>query len=263
MADTRGEQSGPGQRRLDRRATEGLEWARWAVHRWSAFPLRRAPRPLVLVASRVRVEKGFKTGEAKTAFLEGRFESCGELPPAVLDALAPHGQPRPRQSGPPLLITAAELSECEFETDRGDRCLPAWRLTAQDALGPIWVLDPHVADWQPAADADGSPPDLQTPAQAPFSRVDVAADERSLVAHWLGASPAFERYPEAEVVESAHAFSIVAVGVDIGPPGVRTAVGFLHQVPAVLREPVGARVYVDLRGHAGRVVKAANPSRAC
>ncbi len=260
MAHTRGEQSGPGQRWLDRRATEGLEWARWAVRRWSAFPVRNRPRPLVLVASRVRIEKGFKTDEAKTAFLEGRFQSSVEVPPAVLDTLAPHGQPHPRQSGPPLLITAAELSECEYETDRGPRCLPAWRLTAQEALGPIWVLDPHVADWQPEADAGGSPPDLQTPAQDPFARVDVAADECSVVVHWLGASPAFERYPEAEVVESAHAFAIVAVGVDIGPPGARPAVGFLHQVPAVLREPVGARVYVDLHGHAGRVVKAANPS---
>jgi hypothetical protein len=127
-------------------------------------------------------------------------------------------------------------------------------------LGPIWVLDPDVVDWQPAGDAGGSRPDLQAPGQDPGARVDVGADERSVVVHWLGASPAFERYPKAEVVESAQAFAVVPVGVDIGPAGIRTAAGFVHQVPAALREPVGARVYVDLHGHAGRVVNAADRS---
>lgn len=210
----------------------------------------------------MQIEKGFNTGEEKTAFLNGRFESSVEVPAAVLDALAHQGQPGLWGSGPPLLITEAELLESEFETDRGRRRVPAWRLTAQDALGPIWVLDPDVGDWQPAADAGGSPPDLQTPAQDPCARVDVGADEHSVVVHRLGAAPAFERYPKAEVVESAQAFAVVPVGVDIGPPGARTAAGFVHQVPAVLREPVGARVYVDLHGYAGRVVKAADPSRA-
>jgi hypothetical protein len=37
----------PGQRWLDRRAAEGLQWARWAVRRWSGFPVGRTPRPLV------------------------------------------------------------------------------------------------------------------------------------------------------------------------------------------------------------------------
>lgn len=86
MADTRGEQPGPGQRWLDRRAAEGLEWARWAVRRWSGFPVVQTPRPLVLIESRVRIENGFETGEAKTAFLNGRFESNVEVPAAVLDA---------------------------------------------------------------------------------------------------------------------------------------------------------------------------------
>jgi hypothetical protein len=259
---TGGEQPGPGQRSLDRRAAEGLEWARWAVRRWSAFPVRQTPRPLVLVESRVRIEKGFKTGEAKMAFLEGRFESSVAVPAAVLDALARQGRPDQRRSGRPLLIIEAELLESEFQTDRGPRRAPAWRLTAEDALGPIWVLDPDVVDWQPAADAGGSPPDLQTPGQDPAARVDVGADQHSMVVHWLGASPAFERYPKAEVVDSAEAFAVVPVGVDIGPPGARTLAGFVHRVPAALRDPVGARVYVNLHGHAGRVVKTGDPGRA-
>lgn len=77
-----------------------------------------------------------------------------------------------------------------------------------------------------------------------------------MVVHWLGAVRQFERYPKAEVVESGQAFAVVPVGVDIGPPGARTLAGVMHQVPAVLKEPVGARVYVDLHGNADRVVKA-------
>jgi hypothetical protein len=186
------------------------------------------------------------------AFLEGRVESSVTVPAAVLDTLTRQGRPDSRRGGRPLLLTEAELLESEFQTDRGRRRLPAWRLTAEDALGPIWVLDPDVVDWQPAADAGGTPPDLQSPGQDPGARVDVGADDRSVVVHWLGAVPAFERYPSATVIESAQAFAVVPAGVDVGPPGWRTLAGVVHQVPAVLEQPVGARVYVDLHGHAGR-----------
>jgi hypothetical protein len=107
------------------------------VRRWSAFPVEQTPRPLVLVESRVRIEQGFTTGEAKMAFLEGRVKANVEVPVRVLDALSSQARPEPRRSGPPLLITEAELLESEFQTDRGSQRLPAWRLTAQDALGPI------------------------------------------------------------------------------------------------------------------------------
>ena len=50
------------------------------------------------------------------------------------------------------------------------------------------------------------------------------------------------------------AFAVVPIGEDIGPPGARTLVGHIHRVPAVLRDPVGARVFVDLRGNARQVI---------
>jgi hypothetical protein len=59
-----------------------------------------------------------------------------------------------------VVITGAALEETEFATDRGPRGLPAWRLTAEDALALIWVLDPDVTDWQLEAAAGGSAPDL-------------------------------------------------------------------------------------------------------
>jgi hypothetical protein len=135
--------------------------------------------------------------------------------------------------------------------------LPAWRLTAEDMLGPIWVLDPVIADWQPPPGAGGPAPTIQAPGQDPGSQVQVGSDGRSVVVDWLGAVPAFERYPTAEVVETDQAFAIVAIGVDVGPDGPRTLAGHIHKVPALLREPIGARVYVDLHGHAGQVIRTA------
>lgn len=150
----------------------------------------------------MRVEDGFATGDAKMAFIEGRFESRVAVPEGVLDELARQGNAGRPETRRPLLITAAELAEAEFLTDRGRRRLPAWRLTAMDTLGPIWVLDPGVVDWKPAADAGGPAPQLHAPAQPPSVRVEVGADDRTLVVDWFGAVPAFERYPKAELVES-------------------------------------------------------------
>ena len=232
-----------------------MEWARWAVGRWSEFPVDQVPRPVVLVSSRVHAEGGFATGEAKMAFIEGRWDPAVEVPAPVLDELRRHGRAA-RSGGPALVVTSAELAKSEFVTDRGRRWLPAWRLTVEGALGPIWVLDPEIVDWRPSEGAGGAPPRLPAPRQDPGARARVGADERALVVEWLGAVPAFERYPSAEVIESAQAFTVVAAGVDVGPAGNRTLAGHMHQVPALLTSPVGDRVYVDLHGHAGQVITA-------
>lgn len=256
MGDLRRGQPGAWQASLDRRSAEGLEWARWAVRRWSGFPVGERPRPLVVIGSRVRVERGFETGEAKLAFIEGRVEAQVPVPAGVLEALRQDGARHSPPTGPALQITAAVLAESEFLTDRGPTRLPAWRLTAEHALGPIWVLHPDVTSWQPAPDAGGPAPALPAPGQDPGARVEVASDDRTLVVHWLGGSPAVERYGKAEVIESPQAFAVVPIGEDIGPPGARTAIGHVHRVPAVLHDPVGDRVYVDLHGRAGQVIPA-------
>jgi hypothetical protein len=50
-----------------------------------------------------------------------------------------------------------------------------------------------------------------------------------------------------------------AAGSSQKPNGYRThQPGVRHQVPALLSAPVGNRVYVDLHGHAGEVVKPAD-----
>lgn len=254
MTEGRHDRSGWGEL-LDRQTAAGLEWARWAVERWSAFPVDENPRPLVLVESRVRVEQGFTTGPAKLAFVDGRVESTIKLPERVMDTLRRRGHPARSVGGEPLMIHAAALEEIEFLTDRGPQRLPAWRLSAEDALGAIWVLDPDVADWKPATDAAASHPQVQGPGHRGGMPVEVDQDDRSLLVHWLGGAPNFERYPSAEVVESRTAVAVVPVGEDIGPPGPRTAVGYVHRVPAVLREPLGARVLIDLNGNPQRALR--------
>lgn len=247
---------------LDRRAAHGLEWARWAVERWSGFPVEEEPRPLVLVEPRVRAQDGFATARAKLAFVEGLVESEVELPEGVIQSLRRTDHPSHSVASTALAIHSAELEEAEFMTDRGPLLLPARRLSAQDALGVIWVLDPDVVDWQPAADAAVRLPEGQGPGHRGGMPVEVADDDRSLLVHWLGGAPDFERYLSAQVIESKAAVSVVPVGEDIGPPGARTAVGCVHRVPALLREPLGARVLVDLNGNPQRLIRHIQPAGA-
>jgi hypothetical protein len=254
MAEAGHDRSGWGGQ-FERRTAAFLEWAAWAVERWSAFPVDENPRPLVLVESRVRVEQGFATGTAKLAFVEGRMESTVQLPARVTELL--RGRARPAQTGAEqaLIIRAAGLEEATFITDRGPQRLAAWRLSAQDALGAIWVLDPEVLDWRPAADPAPIKPEVQAPGYRGGMTVEVGDDDRSLVVGWLGGAPGSERYSRAEIVESSAAAAVVPVGEDIGPPGPRTAVGYIHRVPAVLSLPLGARVLVDLNGNPQQAVR--------
>ena len=148
-----------------------------------------------------------------------------------------------------------EPSEMEFLTDRGLRRLPAWRLLAEGAMGPIWILDPEVALWQPSGAAEVALPKVQAPAQDPGARIEIAGDDRTVTLHWLGAAPEYECYPSAETVESDQAVALVAHGRDSGSRGIRLAIGHVHRVPAILQAPLGARVFVDLQGNAGRVIR--------
>ena len=87
-------------------------WARWALQRWEAFPVDRAPRPLVLTAPSVGFERGFRSGDAKMAFLHGDIQSAVWLPDGLLDVLRESAHDRTaaserRTRTSPLLITHA------------------------------------------------------------------------------------------------------------------------------------------------------------
>lgn len=243
-----------GQSRADEQFAEGVEWANWAVGRWVAFPVEQTPRPLVMSGPRLRVEGGFRTGQAKVAFNGGRVEWAVSVPESVREALTREAALSSlRGDGQTLLVTAAERSEAEFKTDRGPRRLPAWRLEAEDCLGPIWILDPEVHDWRPSGDAGGLRPQLPSPHQDPGARITVGSDGRTVSLRWLGAAPEYERYPSAQAVESEHAVAFVARAQDTGWTGYRLAIGHWYDVPARLKEPLGSRVFTDLHGNAGQV----------
>jgi hypothetical protein len=249
-------QMGAGQRALDQRFAEGLECARWAVGRWSAFPVDDMPRPLVMVGERIFVEHGFETGEAKLAFIDGRIDWQVAVPEAVRGQLKRHASGTvSRPPGTPLVITGADRAEMTFVTDRGPRLLPAWRLQAHRALGPIWILDPDLPDWRPCDQAGSAPPDIEPPGRDPGAKLEVADDDCAVTLFWLGAAPEYERYPEAQVIESDRAVTLVARGEDLGWTGFRRAIGHVHRVPARLRLPLGARVFVGLDGTARQAIK--------
>ncbi|HEY3946265.1 MAG TPA: hypothetical protein VGL78_13640 [Solirubrobacteraceae bacterium] len=73
--------------------------------------------------------------------------------------------------------------------------------------------------------------------------------------YWLGAAPEYERYPRAEAVDSDRAVALVTGGEDTGRTGPRRAIGHVHQVPARLREPLGARVPVDVQSNASQALR--------
>lgn len=111
---------------------------------WSDFPAGDDPRPLVLLGPRFH-SSGFRTGEAKQAFLSGAVETAVALPDGLLDALPPR---RPF-AGPAITVTGIVGVHADFLTDRGLQPLPAWRLSITDTLQDCIVLDPTVRGWRP------------------------------------------------------------------------------------------------------------------
>jgi hypothetical protein len=228
---------------------EDVEWARWAVARWEAFPVDRVPRPLVVLGETAHARNGFRSQRAKRAFHNGWIEPRVSVPDAVLETLGQQSG-RPERE-PAIVITAAERCAVEQRTDRGPRWLPGWELRSDQTLGPIVVLDPEVIAeaWAPP-EPGPPPPAVAEPGHAP---VRGEADGRSLTYRFMGALPNYEHYPSAEVIESPQAVAVVPQAEDIGPPGARIAPGFGHRITVTLEEPLGARVLVDLHGNAGEV----------
>jgi hypothetical protein len=208
---------------------------------------------LLLIGPALLVERGFSTGEAKLAVMEGRYELAASVPESVRAALAR----RPNRTGPsrpvpPLQITEAVHSGTEFRTDRGRVRLPAWRLTCSSTNGPIWLLDPELerTRWHPPEHDVIPRPELPPARGDPGARSDLHDDGVTLTVHVLGAVPELERYTEGRVIESPQAVAVVPIGEDIGPSApFRTFAGHMHKLTVRLKDPLGARVHVDLHGN--------------
>jgi hypothetical protein len=225
-------------------------WARWALQRWASFPVDHRPRPLVLTAPLTRFERGFRSGDAKLAFLHGDIETAVALPDGLLDLLrgserGPRAAPQKRRWKSPLLITQASPGQAEFATDRGLREFPAWRLGGPEIGGALWALDPKVASgcWAPPEPAPPKPFD-----GLPHRGASAVIDGDSLTLHFTftGAPPEYAEYPAAEAIETDQALVVLPTARNVGPPGPRGAIGCARTVITRLTRPLGERVVIDL-----------------
>ena len=227
----------------------GRAWARWALQRWESFPVSREPRSLVMTGPVVLFDSGFRSGEAKMAFLHGDITADAELPDGLLNVLRGGSRqlpvPASRHWRAPLVITQARSGQTEFPTDRGRRELAAWQLSSPDVIGAFWVLDPAVAArcWSPPEPAPPRPSEGQ-PHRAVAATID--HNGQTLNFTFIGGKPEYVQYPAAEVLETDQAVAVLPVARDTGPPGWRTAEGYTRTITARLACELGQRVLTDL-----------------
>lgn len=244
---------------MNERSEIRLAQARWAVGVWADFPVHRVPRPLVLADAEVKVEEGFRTGEAQDAFEVGWLDWRVDVPDGVRQAVQRNTGmesvvPVPR----PLAITHAGRDEFSFQTDRGPRDLPAWWLHGPELLKPVWVLDPTIERWTPAAEAGGEPPAAPTQIPPLWAPIEIAPDGREITFHWLQEAPQGETIQRVDGIETDTAVSLaVIVEPKSWEPGVGyTLQGITRRITAWLEAPLGARVFVGLHGEPIEVIPA-------
>ena len=235
-----------------------------ALDGWSAFPVARRPRPIVLIGAMLR-ESGYATGDAKLAVATGRLELHAPLPqiPSRLPVRLPGGTVElptvsartafvvacaagspanaPDADPPPLRITKVALGTARFWTDRGPWSLPAWLFRAPGALAPLATPALHPsAFWRPG--------ELQ---HTPVDWGELTVDGRLLtVTVPAPEQPAdtFVRYVPV-VAESATAVLIeLRMELDTVPDS-----GLVDDLtlPYTVRlsSPLGNRVAIDCDGH--------------
>jgi hypothetical protein len=112
--------------------------------RWRAFPLDAAPRPVVLLDERVRIEGVFVDGDSKLAWMDGAVVSDPLLPPDLLASLP---AARTHTGKTVLRVTDVASTVAAFRCDHGPRLLPAYRLQVTGLRGSCVILSPEVECW--------------------------------------------------------------------------------------------------------------------
>ena len=198
-----------------------------------------------------RFERGFRSGEAKLAFIHGDIEAAVPLPDGLLGLVrgsqtGPRPMPSERRWSKPLLITHARAGTAEFATDRGRREFPAWQLGSPDIDGTFWALDPAIAArrWEPPE--PGPPKPFDGLPHRSGSAV-MESDGRTLRFTFVGGSPAYFDDPAAEVIETGQAIVVLPIELYTGPPGSWVAApGCFRTVTVSLASPLSERVVIDL-----------------
>jgi hypothetical protein len=232
-----------------------------ALQAWATFPVNASPRPLVLTTDPVSAPaRGFRTVDAKEAFLSGAFTAPAVLPSGprhaagypvttAADAFAllraegtpAGGAPRPPT---PLVITGVRFGESSFGTDRGTRLLPAWLFSFEGG-----VQDPGAV----VAIAESSR--FTAPAES-LHRSSVGArldpDGRTATIMFTGAAPGHGPCTADYIVDQLASHTAVAVRVRETPrsdgassEAVCPSVGYARGQDIVLGSALGDRVLVD------------------
>lgn len=214
-----------------------------AVDRWDDFPAAREPRLMVLLDDATKVERGFRTGDAKLAFIVGLIEAGADVPAEPVRLMqASHISPPTPDT--PLRLTGAVLAETAFATDRGWQVLPAWRVDAEDTLGPIWVAS------EAARSRCWTPPTPPGEGSHILTSAALDPDGQGLAVEFTGGHEDHVSYG-AEVVETAAAVTVIPVEHPVRefPPGtIVNTLGHPRDVHVRLHEPLGGRVLVNLDG---------------
>jgi hypothetical protein len=225
-----------------------------ALTLWESFPTGD-PRPIVLIHGPVLLCQGFDTAEAKRAMQYGVVAADETVALEPLETIRTHSSDQTNQRMPkdPLWIESATLMETTFSTDRGLALLPAWKIEAVNAIGPIWVLEaqPLACCWLGHLAPKGQ---QQGPHILNSARIRV--DECELEMEFIGGSERLFRY-ESAVVESSTAVSVVPLArlVKDLPHGTAIAAqGFRREIVVRLSSPLGSRVLVNHDGSPVEVV---------
>jgi hypothetical protein len=124
---------------------------------WRSFPVTADPRPPVLIGPTIIDPQSFPSNAHQEAYLTGQVDLAAVLPAspttaggypvipaqAALDRLRrmyPAVTIQGARTPPRLRIVAVALSQASFDTDRGLRRLPAWRLDFDRIDASVWVL---------------------------------------------------------------------------------------------------------------------------
>lgn len=229
--------------------------ARRALTLWDSFPIDE-PRPIVLMHGPVELCQGFNNADAYSAMRYGLIVADETVAPEPMQTIRTYSSDQSNQRVPktPLRILSAVLTETVFSTDRGPTRLPAWKIEAVDAIGPIWVVASetiaqcwfgHLArDWYQQG------PHILT--SATFRNED-----SELVVRFIGGSENFFEY-EGVAVESRTAISAVPLARlkrSLMPGTAIAAQGFEREIVVRLESPLGGRVLVN---HDGAPVEVVN-----
>jgi hypothetical protein len=236
-----------------------------ALRLWRTFPVQAKPRPIVLLRGENVLDppSGFRTGQAKLAYIQGRFVLRAPLPPgpataggfrlvsaaAAYRSLAPLGRPGLAEV-PPLIVTAVHLGTATFMTDRGPVRLPTWQFSFQGVTDPASVravAAPEVF-LTPPAHRFGPP----GPGNSPEDSARVSASGTAITISFIGAhagtAPCDAGYTASAVADRrAVAFTITTIAAHFPVQSglVCLAIGYRRTAVLHLRQPLGARVLVS------------------